>query len=301
MTRANRFFALVTIILVAVSSSAVGSAAVIFENNFDGSPDTHTGSTVPPGWEDWYQSGGVQGTIGGVTHYSGEISAPGRGVAGKSLKMWRGENFFEDYTGALYAGLTENWNPSSQDFYIRWTMKLSSATAWDFSGAGATYQKLFRLNTDAGSGEFYVGMNVPYANQTFPAGAALQVAPFLHTDPVLGYQSSNYTVLLPADMAPLFDDQWHSYEIHADTTADTIECWVDGVLKHHNSNLPMVAQRPIFIQHFGMGNRASGVVLQSTWQPWEFDDLVIADTYIGPLAGGGDITAPSAPSGLAVQ
>lgn len=270
--------------------------AVIFQNNFDSSPDTYTGSTVPPGWDWWNEGGGTQGTVGGVTHWSGEISSPGRGGSGKSLKMWRAGTLFEDYTGALPAGMNTNFNPTSNNFYVRWTMKLPSGIFMDFTNAGANYQKLFRLNTNGGGGEIYFNINTPYTNQTIPAGAALQVLPFLYTDPILGYQTSNYTLLAPADFAPLFDGQWHSYEVHFNTAANTLEFWLDGVLKHRNTNLSMSPQAPIFIQHFGIGNRASGTVVQSSWQAWEFDDLVIADAYIGPPTGTGGSTDTTPPT-----
>jgi hypothetical protein len=257
-------------------------ATIIFQNNFDSSPDTHTGSSIPSGWDEWYASGGTQATVGGVTHWSGEISSPGRG-GGKSLKMWRSGTFFEDYTGALAAGTTTHFNPTTNDIYIRWSMRLPSGISADFSNAGSTYQKLWRLNTQGGNGEIYLNINT-YDGNSFPADAALQLSVGdAFYDPDLGYDTVWATLLPPTAMAPLFDGQWHSYELHIGTTTNTLECWVDGISKYRKTDFPIAQQNVLFIQHFGMGNRASGTVMQSSWQAWEFDDLVISDSYIGPV------------------
>lgn len=292
-TRANAGWAtdrvclltLVVSLSFAVVSSQALFGADIFRCDFDDLPDTRVGAAVPAGWSGWYQSGGVLGTVQGVTHWSGEIGSPGRGGSGKCLRMWRAGTLFEDYTGALHAAHGSPFAPTANNFYVRWTMRLPAGIAMDFTRAGSNYQKLFRLNTNAGDGEIYFGINAPYKKPTIPAGAALQIAPFLHTDPVLKYATSNYTVLAPAEFAPLFDGQWHCYEVHLNTPAKTVEFWLDGRLKHRNIDLPMTAQSPTWLQHFGMGNRASGTVVQESWQAWEFDDLVIADAYVGPPGG----------------
>jgi hypothetical protein len=282
--------AIITLAIITLATFSLGksaSATVIFQNNFDSSPDANScGNVIPTGWAAWMNETGCSGTFDGVSHYAGEVSFPGRGGTGKSLKQWRASTLFPGYDGGLYAAYSNNFNPTSNNFYVRWTMKIPSAATIDFTNAGAVYQKLFRLNMNGGSGELYFFIMTPYTSRIFPTGGVIAIGPFLHTDPILGYQSTNYTVLGPTDFAPLVDEQWHFYELHVDSTANTVEFWVDGILKHRNTNLPMSPQSPQWIQHFGFGNRASGSVEQSSWQVWEFDDLVIADQYIGPLGGG---------------
>lgn len=293
-TLTTLFVLFLTILLV----PKISLATIIFQNNFDNSPDTHTGFIVPPGWEDWYFSGAIQGTIGEITHWSGEINSPGRGGSGKSLKMWRAGTLFDDYTGALYAGLSSHFNPTTNNIYIRWAMKLPSSITVDFSNAGSNYQKLWRLNTDGGNGEIYLNINAVNGN-FFPQNAALQISTCdVFYDPNLGYNTVHVTLLPPSEMSLLFDNQWHSYEIHIGTATNIIEFWLDGVLKFQKTNHPMVSQNVIFIQHFGMGNRASGSIMQDSWQSWEFDDLVIADSYIGPVTLPSDNTSPSTPINL---
>jgi hypothetical protein len=287
--------ALAAFVLLASPSSA----AVIFQRDFDDSEDTDACGSPPAGWDSWGIESGCSADFDGVTHPAGEVSSPGRGGTGKSLKLWRAGTLFEGYSGGVYCGQSSNFSPTSQDFYVRWTMRIPAGATLDFTDAGSNYQKLFRLNMNGGEGELYVNINTPYADQTVPAGGALQIAPFLHTDPVLGYETTNYTVLGPSDLAPLFDGEWHCYELHVDSLAGTVELWVDGVSRHRNAALAMSAQSPQWIQHFGFGNRASGSVMQDSWQAWEFDDLVIADAYVGPP--GSAAPRPSAPTGLNVN
>ena len=55
------------------------------------------------------------------------------------------------------------------------------------------------------------------------------------------------------------------------------------------------------MQHFSMGNHASGCSWQSSWQAMDIDDFVLSTTYVGPSGGTTpppttDTTAPSVPS-----
>ena len=294
------FFALFLLIGV-VMYVKNSDAMIIFQNNFDNSPIANSCGNPPLGWDSWGIDSGCSATFSGTTHCSGEIGEPGRGGNGKSLRLWRAGTLFENYDGGLYYGQGNNFNPTSNDFYVRWTMKIPSAATIDFTNAGSIYQKLFRINMNGGSGELYFNINTPYNDLEIPSGGAIQIGPFMHTDPILGWQTTNYTILSPADLGPLFDGQWHSYEFHMNSNTHLVEFWVDGILKHRNTNLASISlQSPQWIQHFGFGNRASGSVAQNSWQAWDFDDFIISDSYNGPTTSS-DTTPPASPMGLSVQ
>jgi hypothetical protein len=151
------------------------SAAVIFQRDFDDSADTDACGSPPDGWDSWGIESGCSADFGGVTHPAGEVSSPGRGGMGKSLKLWRAGTLFEGYSGGVYYGQGSTFSPTSEDFYVRWTMRIPAGATLDFTEAGSNYQKLFRLNMNGGEGELYVNINTPYADQTVPSGGALQM------------------------------------------------------------------------------------------------------------------------------
>lgn len=241
--------------------------ANIFSDNFD-SATGNTGGTVPSGWSQWYENG-VSTTLGGITHYAGEISAPGRGNAGKSLKLWRNTTAWEGYAGPLLY-----YFPSSisySDIYIRWYMKLP--TSLDLTG-NADYLKLFRLNISGGTGEIYVNINNQSGVGAMRANGEVRV---------LG--AAWQTVLSNADLRAVWDGNWHCWEMRFGINSSRLTLWIDGVQKYNSTSFNYGAAnagRFTMLQHFPSGNHSSGSQWQSSWQAMEVDDLVIADTYVGP-------------------
>lgn len=267
------FFILVSMtFLCAVSVDA----AVLFQDNFDsncsGTACLVTGgaSTYPTGWDQWYTEQATA-TYGGVTHYSGEISTPGRGGTGKSLKLWRYGSAFGGYDGGLLKVLSY----SISNLHMRFYIKVPSAMNW---ATGDEYQKLWRFNT-SGS-EIYVNIN-----NGFRSGI-MQV-----------YDSSEWvTVLNNSQLLSIMDGNWHCVEFQFGLNISTLKVWIDGVSVYSNTSKNWHGNAGAifngYFQHFGLGNRGSSVTYQSSWQAMEFDDLVIADQYIGPVSGG-DTTAPT--------
>lgn len=78
------------IIIITLSVSIPTQAAIIFEDNFDAVGTVTLGVDTPTLWTEWLAQGvAASATRDAVTHYGGEITYPGWGGAGKSLKQWR--------------------------------------------------------------------------------------------------------------------------------------------------------------------------------------------------------------------
>jgi hypothetical protein len=258
-------------VLVLLITVTVEGATILSEN-FDNALSTdHIDGSVPSGWIGWHSSDGcaVSGTISGVTHFSGEITNSGRGDSGKSLKLWRYSDYWPGYCGALYYYFPSS--PSYNAIYIRWYMKLS--TELDLVG-NSYYFKLFRLNISGGTGEIYLNINNPAGFGDMRKNGQVQV---------LG--ASWQTVLNNADLRNTWDGNWHCWEMMFGINESRLTLWIDGVDKYSSKSFnygSSNAGRFTMIQHFPTGNHSSGSRWQSSWQAIEVDDLVIADTPVGP-------------------
>ncbi|HPV29902.1 MAG TPA: hypothetical protein PLT30_10550 [Deltaproteobacteria bacterium] len=263
-------------------------AAVIFQDNFDNAPsDARAGGVVPTGWDSWYvQGGAVSATFDSVTHYAGEISSPGRGGTGKSLKIWRHSTWptYNSYHGALaYVFPTSS---SYREIYLRYYMKLPSGMNINRFD---NYVKLWRLNL-SGGGELYLNIGTDTGTGT------LQNSGFLH----LLNASTFVQKLLTAGNVP-WDSAYHCYEFHIklNSTGNSdgvLEFWLDGVRKYSNTSFNFNAStsdRFVYLQHFSVGNRDDqSTSWQNSWQAFEFDDFVLSTTYVGP-DGAAPAPAPS--------
>ena len=278
------------LVLFALLSSPAAYAAVIFQDNFDSCSQNCTSATTspPPGWAQWY--GPKSATIGGGTHYAGEITAPGRGGGGKSYKTWRNGTSWEDYSGVLLY----NFGGSNSDIYMRYYTKLPPAL--DLSPcSGSNYLKLWRLNTTGSAGEIYLNMN--------QNGGSLYNTGNLQ---IMTNTKSWVTVLSHADLAAVWDNNWHSWEWHINLASGVLELWLDGVRKYSGSGWNFGGGSFSMMQHFSMGNHATGCSWQSSWQAMDIDDFVLSTTYVGPDGGSGggggsDTTAPATPSGVSAS
>jgi len=243
-------------------------AAVIFQDNFDKAPDgSNTGGAVPAGWSQWYRESAPSATRDGVTHYAGEVSFPGRGGLGKSLKLWRHTDAWENYTGALHYYFPKT--PRYNDIYIRWYMKIPLAL--DLTG-NSYYLKLFRLNTSGGSGEVYLNINNPGGTGAMRAHGQVQVLSAVWQ-----------TVLNNADLRKVWDGHWHCWEIRFGINSSRLTLWIDGIQKYDSTSFDYGASDAgwfTMLQHFPMGNLSAGSQWQSSWQALEVDDFILADTYI---------------------
>lgn len=258
-------------------------ATIFYQDNFDScTVNCIPVSTIAPPnsgngmWMQW-MGPGQSATVGGVTHYSGEITSPGRGSSGKSLKLWRSGSYFDGYTGSLVSNL----QLSAKNIYMRWYQKIP--VAMDIV-ANANYQKMFRFSTSGGD---------------------------LYVDLISDRSSGSLQLLIPSNIATpitsgnlpttIWDGNWHCIEMQFGLDRSTYKLWIDGNLSYSNTS---VSYGPVanatfssYLQHFPLGNRGSNPMAsyQSSWQAFEVDDIVIADTYIGPVGGSPPPTSEAKP------
>ena len=138
------------VLLFVIFTTSETFPATIFSDNFDSHADTcHTGGAVPSDWTMWYEND-TYTSRDSVTHYSGEISSPGRGGTGKSLKIWRHSDWppMNNYSGGLRYDFAGNYS----NLFIRYFMKLPTSLSFH----GSDYIKSWRFNTTGGSGEIYL-------------------------------------------------------------------------------------------------------------------------------------------------
>lgn len=266
---------IIALILIVVSPALV-HGAVIFSDNFDndctGNACNVIGGTsnVPTGWNQWYADS-IGAIYDSVTHYSGEISSPGRGGNGKSLKLWR---YSYSWTGsASYAGSLLFTSPGSySNFFLRFYAKIPT----DMVLPPDT--KMFRLNTSAG--EIYINLN---------GDGSGRGGTYLLAWGASGDSTVNTTLLNKAQISTLWDGNWHCWEFQFDLTAGTVTFWGDGIqLGTLTDSRLKQGTWNNYLQHFPLGNAQQGS-FQSAWRAFEVDDFVLSTTYVGP-----DNTAPIA-------
>jgi len=245
-------------------------AAVIFEDNFDRViSGANTGGSVPAGWSQWYAEGSPSATRNGVSHHAGEVTSPGRGGSGKSLKLWRHSDAWESYTGALHFNFPNS--TIHNDIYMRWNMRLPEAL--DLTG-NSYYLKLFRLNISGGKGEIYLNINNTSGSGAMRANGKVQVL-----------SASWKTVLNNEELRNVWDSNWHCWEMRFGINSSRLTLWIDGIQKYDSTSFSYGASdagRFIMLQHFPLGNHSAGSQWQSSWQALEVDDFILADKYIGP-------------------
>lgn len=256
---------LIIIGLLLVASPGWG--AVLYSDDFDDctSNCAPTASSISPPnssalWTAWYTN--ASATADGVTHWNSEITSPGRGGSGKSLKVWRHSIY---WTG--YSGINGNIATATNDMYFRYYIKIP--VEMDITPA-VDYLKWWRINVPGGI-EQYIGMRAVNRSTAY---VSLYNSAQGHT-----------TVLTHTQTLSLWDGNWHCLEFHFNNTSTTgtAEVWMDGVATYSNSSYayPGTGIMRQF-QHFSVGNHGDGGNWQNSWQAIEFDDLVISTTYVGP-------------------
>jgi hypothetical protein len=262
----NKFLYIILLLLL----PTVANSAIIMQDDFD---TCTTGCSVAAGqfpsvsspntidWWGWSVDH-LSGTYGGVTKPSGEITSPGRGGTGKSLKLWRaGTNFkgSASYSGAIYTippGV-------HSDFYMRFYARIPAAMHIPDD------TKMFRIND--GDDEIYVN---------FMGGGS---STYLRVWGGTGDSSSNTTLLNSSQLAPALDGNWHCWQFRFNRSTGTVTIWIDGGTGVSLTDSRM--QQPAwgttsgnaYFQHFPLGN-SQGEDWQSSWQAFEVDDLVFATT-----------------------
>lgn len=253
--------------------------AIIFQDNFDSHADTcRTGGDVPTGWDNW-GSTAASATKDSTTHYAGEISSTGRGDSGKSLKLWKHSDFTVtgDFAG-LYGVSMNNGN-----VFIRYYQKLPTALDLTFNSTNGNYLKFWRFFTASTESDIYLDAVAP-DSVNMRAGGALSFVDDL------GYINAAGVIITAGNMdTTIWDGNWHCIEFQVGTNCHTLKFWLDGVEYFSSTSFDWGAnhdQNITGLGHFGLGNYSSNYSWQSSWQAAEWDDLVIADAYIGPVSGG---------------
>jgi len=265
------------VLLFVIFTTSETFPATIFSDNFDSHADTcHTGGAVPSDWTMWYEND-TYTSRDSVTHYSGEISSPGRGGTGKSLKIWRHSDWppMNNYSGGLRYDFAGNYS----NLFIRYFMKLPTSLSFH----GSDYIKSWRFNTTGGSGEIYLDFRQENGGLDMRAEGSWGI-----------YDGGPWvTVLDNTRFREIWDGNWHCIEFQLGLSNRTLKLWVDGILIYSDTNRSWSATGYFdSIQHFAIGNCGDGGVWQDSWEAIEFDDLVISTTYIGP----GDYMPSPAPT-----
>lgn len=290
-------FFIVFVIISCIFPFSFSLAAVIWQENFDEITDGwNCNGLLPEGWES--VSSCQNDSYNNAHHYSMEVTSLGA-RSGNSMKVYRRYGFpanRDTFSEAnIHAGAT-------RDVYIRYYMKLPVGLAV----SNMEYIKQFVIKTNAGT---WVYLNFNADDGTWASQARYQI---------LANSTTWYTLLKNSELIALQDGKWHCYEIRLqlNTTGSRngiLQFWVDGV--PHNvcdwdgsnctilgkTNIDWGASTSDFFSDysFGIGNRGSATTFQTAWQAFEFDDITISTTYVGPDGSGNN--QPSAPTGLKVM
>ena len=273
------------ILLIILYSPA--NAQIIFSENYDSIGDINCNDAVPDGWVAW--NGCPTDTYQGITHYSGEISSPGRGEVGKSLKLWRHNGLFAtDYSG--YLSSPDITSKNYRELYVRYYMKVPSG--FDVSGGPGVKFDRFWSNYDFGQ------VSMMAVEGGFHSGR------FAIYCPSMG--SPNYFWSHSFNDLGINDGEWHCIELHYKMNSPglsdgAIELFINGEcvsLKYDKypdvwtpegqgyytiSGIPgdRVFKRAL-IPGIGNTGNAPYVMTPDIWQAIEFDDYVVSTSYIGP-------------------
>jgi hypothetical protein len=296
----RRVFAFACLVGLLASVPAGAGAQVIFSDDFGTWPDYDFGNDdwEPPGG--WTMTDGAEDasdSYGGVTHFCGEVNAPGRGGdADRAFKVWRHGTFYYDYCGEL--AYAEADLHGYREIYNRWTMKIPA----DFSLAGGAchmnYLKLWRfivgdstgciLANWCGPGAFEIYLNI---NGASFEEAVMEIGKSI--DPGAGWHT-----LLSID--EVRDGRWHSYELRIKlndpgTANGEIRFWLDGAerfsvtaLDYGATDVDAFSKAALGVCNTGARDCTPTGLFQEDWRAIEFDDYVLGTAYIGPV----DVAAP---------
>ncbi|MBI5545092.1 MAG: hypothetical protein HY901_14470 [Deltaproteobacteria bacterium] len=196
------------------------------------------------------------------------------------MKIWRAGTNWEGYTGSLYYPFTGSYSEIYMRYYVRLPRELDLSQC-----SGSNYLKLWRLNITGTAHEIYLNIN-QNGGSLYNTGS-LQV--------LVGTWA---TVLSHATLAAIWDNNWHSWEWHINLSTGLLELWIDGVRMFSESGVGFGGGTFSFMQHFSMGNHATGCTWQPSWQAMEIDDFVLSTTYVGTGDAAPDTQPPARLSGL---
>lgn len=285
MQRFKKIFFITTLFFLTFGIAKDSLAVVLFQDNFDsnctGAECFSTGCNLsyPTGWYQW----GCDDSQ--ATHVAGEIASNGRGGIGKSLKIWRADGYFGNYTGSLYLS-NDAIGLGNNHIFMRYYQKIP--TDFTFTGGtGAGGFKMWRWNTTGGDGEIYLNVLCSQADCS---------------DKYLGiYRGDSWsTILSNSELMSVWDGNWHCFEWDMNLSTHVFNFYLDGVLTWSDSITGATGNFD-FMQHFPIGNSNADHTWysQGDWKAMEIDDFVLSTTYVG-VDSSGDTIPPSTPTGLSI-
>jgi len=176
-----------------------------------------------------------------------------------------------------------------KEIYVRWYQKTPTAENWDKECADGF--KWWRLHFSDG-GEFYW-------NHQGGSGSLFSTGYFVYgASGGVGYVNAGI------NSSDIQDNAWHCYEVHIKTATSgangVVQVWLDGVQKYSSTSVAFDASSSATIDMFafGIGNTTESEAFhQSSWTAVGFDDIVVADEYIGPLGA----SSTSSASGVVIS
>ena len=273
--------------IIAIITGAGNCAAqVLFSDDFRSWPDYNFAkdSVNPPGgWS--YLDGNPSSTIGGITHYAGEVSTPGRlGASDRSFKIWRNNSFVKNYSSELY--YHESSLVSNKTIYVRWYMKIPT----NFEVTNMNYLKMWRWRINSKAGINGNAIYIDFTGNLF-SGSSMAITKF--------YPTGGWSTL--TSTSSIRDGQWHCHEVMIKLNTNgksdgEIKYWLDGVQKKNitGCNWEATSGDGIASTSLGVGNTAG--TFQNFWQAIEFDDYVVSTSYIGPSGSSSSSSSASSSS-----
>ncbi|MCP4585314.1 hypothetical protein [Pseudoalteromonas sp.] len=285
------------LIMFVILFSFSAYSGVIFEEDFDTTtwPDDYDFPTGTPseyddscpncgGAGEWdHAQGEESGEYDSVTHYSGEVTSPGReGADDRSFKAWRGGgNILDVEVGnSKFAYRDSNFH-SHRDIYNRWYMKIPTTFTLAEGSCNMNYWKLWRyqfdVNVAGASNQIYFNIN----GGSF-TGADIEIT---------GTQTGDWITLVEVD--DVNDGAWHCYEIRIKLNTEgnsdgIVQFWFDGELEVTETGLDYDANDNEYFSRTALGFGNNGArdctpdgEFQTAWAAIEFDDYVLSDEYIG--------------------
>ncbi|MFH1256720.1 MAG: Ig-like domain-containing protein [Candidatus Diapherotrites archaeon] len=256
---------IVLVLIVAVALIQAASAAVIFQDNFNGSPywDSQMG-TRAPNWD-----------------YSPDWSAyglPDAQIFGSSCGRMNSGCFQVNYEdrGEPSGHLNKDF-PGNSELYFRWYVKFDNRWIWQ----NLTFYKMARF--------YWNYQNDPGTNYvTIPDWAWMP--PRLYTGAGAGAGTILSDPANPVYFSEFGAGKWYEIEFRLKNNDlgqnnGILQVWFNGKLRQTYNNISYVGQQQLLIDHFNIGDNTNnqalvGIAPNEWWV--RHDDVKVSTTYIGP-------------------
>ncbi|MFH1256740.1 MAG: Ig-like domain-containing protein [Candidatus Diapherotrites archaeon] len=256
---------IVLALILAIALMQTASAAIIFQDDFDGSPywDSQMG-TAAPNWgtsPDWSAYG-----------------LPDAQIFGSSCGRMNSGCFQVNYEdrGEPSGHLNKNL-PGNSELYFRWYVKFDNRWVWQ----NLTFYKMARFywNFQNDPGTSYV---------TIPDWAWMP--PRLYTGAGAGAGTILSDPANPVYFSEFGAGKWYEIEFRFKNNTigqnnGILQVWFNGKLRQTYNNISYVGQQQLLIDHFNIGDNTNNQALvgisPNEW--WvRHDDVKVSTTYLGP-------------------